>query len=140
MIFGCKAQHIATNHLISEKYNSSVWIPNKNEESYNMKVSDTSLKVVNLIFERMFDDSIKVYLNSSEIVAKKIKTDKNVSVVNEEFKIDYHQLINPKIEIWLIEKNKKISFAPKQGYTLCYLNRYNNIWSLEFSNYQRMYY
>ena len=110
------------------------------DESFNFRIADTTAKEVNLIFERFFDDSIRILFNSHEVLSKRIKTNTNISVVNDEFKILYDQHSNPLIEIVLIEKNRKISFKPKHGYILCYVDRIDSTWSLEFSNYQRMYY
>ena len=139
----CNSQKLVTidkNKFSEEIYNDAIWIPMQNEESYNFKVKDTTVEEINLIFERVFDDSIKVFLDSKEIFSRKVKTLKNSAVVDDEFKVNYVGHTKPLIEIFLIGKNKRISFSPKKGYAICYVNRTNNLWSLEFSNYQRMYY
>jgi hypothetical protein len=139
----CHSQKLSVitdrDKVVKEVYNESIWIPNPNEESYNLKVSDTTAKVLNLTFEQGFDDSIKIFIDSKEVFSKKILTLKNIPVVDEEFKINYDSQ-NSLIEILLVNKNRKISFKPMPGYRICYLNRLLEIWSLEFSNYQRVYY
>jgi len=143
MVTKCNSQKtigLSTSNYKEEPHDEKIWIPNKSDESFQFKIADTTVKEVNLIFERLFDDSIKILLNSQEVISRRIKTTTNLSVVNDEFKVLYSQHSNPLIEILLIEKNKKISFKPKVGFILCYIDRINGNWLLDFSNYQRMYF
>ena len=142
---GCSAQKnsqvFIRDSTISENYSESIWIPSGfDEESQKLKVKDTTLKILHLIFERQFDDSIKIFFDKKDIYCKNIKTIKNLSVVDDEFSINYNNAENSLIEIILINKNKKISFRPKVGFALCYLSRLGTSWNLDFSNYQRTYY
>lgn len=140
----CYSQKGIRNDILknsaSEIINESIWVPLLNEEAHDLKLSDTATTILNLIFEREFDDCIKVFLNAKELYCKKITTVKNLSVVNAEFGIPYAVENKPLIEILQLNERRKIAFNPKQGYLLCYLNRINDIWTLEFSNYQRIYY
>jgi hypothetical protein len=141
---GCYAQEksqMIKDTAILENHSESIWIPASfDEDNKNSKIKDTTLKVLYLIFERQFDDSIKILFDNKEIYSKRIKTIKNLSVVDDEFSINYTKAETGFIEIILINKNRKISFNPKQGFALCYLSRLGNLWNLDFSNYQRSYY
>ena len=142
IVSSCNKKIIAQSFkgFVTESYSESTWIPGKSEESYLYKVNDTTRNKINLIFEISFDDSVHIDINSKNIYKKRILTERNLSVVNQEFNIEFINYVNPVIQISLIEKKKTILFHPKLGYLLCYVSRINDVWSLEYSNYQRVYY
>lgn len=142
-LISCNKKIIAQKQEVSftpEKYNESIWIPNKTEESYLYKINDTIQNRINLIFETSFNDSIQIDVDGKTIYTKVIVTEKKLSVVNQEFVVNTNNDTSPSICIRLMESKKLISFRVKKGYAICYLSRQNEIWSLEYSNYQRLYY
>ena len=135
------SQRTSSNEYVLETHHQKIWIPSKLEETYEHKAKDTLKKVLDLAFEQAFDDSVYIKVNDSIVYKKRIKTDPKLSVVKDDFIIDYSVYKDiPSISIFLVEKKKFIRFKPALGYRHVYLSRLQESWELNFSNYPRFYY
>lgn len=142
IINSCKSQKILNTKVEKFGWDSvveSIWVPSKNFEEYKFKYQDTAIGEINLVFEMQFDDSIQITLNSKPIASKRIKTKANLSVVEDVFSINY-KTEDSLITVYSVDKKRKASFRPKEGYLFGYINRVDTLWAVEYSNYQRMYY
>lgn len=134
-----KAQRYSS--CVPDKYNAEVWVPSKKDEVYDLKLKDTSQKIISLIFEMNFDDSIVIELNNEALFQERIKTISNLSVVRKNFEIDYSKFKeSPMVRINLVEKKRCVEFKVVHGFRLLYLNYFDGFWNLERSNYPRKYY
>jgi hypothetical protein len=124
-----------------EKVMQGISVPDSGSDEYYLKIKDTTLKVLTLVLELQFDDSIVISVNDSICVKSRIKTNPVFSRVPEPIDIDYgnYNLI-PEITLILVEKRKFIRFKPLPGYRILYINRSSKEWFLDFSNYGRTYY
>lgn len=103
-------------------------------------IKDSLQKKIKIIFEQDFNDKISVLTNNKIVFAKKIKTNRSLGVCLEMITIDYSKFIHlPKISI--IQSNNKdcISFYPKLGKRIAYINYSKGSWSVELSNIIREY-
>ena len=97
-------------------------------------------KKLEIVFEMDFNDSIYIYCGTKIIQHKKIETNKPLGVSRETVKIDYSNYKDtPRISIFLKKKNDCISFFPKRGKRMAYINHINGAWSVELSNIIREY-
>ena len=89
-----------------------------------------------LIFEKYFDDSIKVIVEKKIIANKLIKTNKRIEASNEF--ITFETKGSQKIYIYI---NKKCYFFNlKKRYKYYYFNHFEDKIGIQYSNYQREYY
>lgn len=126
---------------VVEKMTLGISVPDSGSDEYYLKVRDTTVKMVTLVFETQFEDSIIIKVNDSVCIASKIKTSSIFSRVPEPVVVDYKNYNSrPEITLLLVDKRKYIKFRLYEGYRILYLNRFNNEWLVEFSNYGRTYY
>lgn len=102
---GADAQNL--ENYVLEKMTQGISVPDTGSEEYNLKIKDTALKVITLVFELQFDDSIVISVNDSIYVKARIKTSAIFSRVPELFDIDYenYKLI-PTVTLTLVDKKK----------------------------------
>lgn len=125
----------------SERLIQGVWAPLDLSDG-KLKVLDTLKREVQLVFELKFDDSICIVMNSAKLYEKRIKTSRAVSVVEDEFIVDYSGSDTiPFVQIVLVDKKKCIQFRPLLGYRFVYIVRdeKEGVWGFQYSNYYRDY-
>jgi hypothetical protein len=115
-------------------------IDNSTTDTENL-LKDTLLKKINLIFEQTFDDSAVIMIDKKVLYQTRIKTRKFLGVSDSSFSINYSQYAKPpKISIYLTDKKACVSFYPKEGKQLAYINyHFQAGWSIELSNLTREY-
>lgn len=136
------AQKSLTLNYKAETVFSNLWVPSHLDESYKLKIKDTTKKHLQIVFEQNFDDSVLISINDSILYKKKAKSDAKLSMVNEQFEVDYTAYDKtPTILIFLIKEKKYIEVRPEKGYRILFINRLDGEpWELTFSNYPRLYY
>ena len=97
---------------------------------------DKKVQTKYLIFEKYFNDSIKVVQNEKTIASKFIKTDRNIEASTEFITIE--SKTSQKLYIYL--KGKCYFFYLKKRYKYYYFNQFENNIGIQYSNYQREYY
>jgi glycosylphosphatidylinositol transamidase (GPIT) subunit GPI8 len=146
LLIGCTRNVVAQKSLTlncqAETVFSNIWVPSQLDESFNLKIKDTTKKHLQIVFELNFDDSILICLDDSVLYKKKVKSDSKLSMVNEQFEVDYSAYNKtPTIFIFLLKARKYIEVRPELGYRIVFINRLNGEpWELTFSNYPRLYY
>lgn len=109
-------------------------------EEDRYRLSDTLSQKVDLVFEQSFDDTVVIMVDSCVKYKSVIKTKKFVGVCDSSFLIDYSRYNNiPLVSIYLINKNVCISFRPRKGQRIAYINYLCGAWSIELSNVVRGY-
>jgi hypothetical protein len=103
-------------------------------------VKDSSKKELRLVFEQNFNDKTTILLNDSLFTTSIFKTEKNLGVCLNIISIDYSAFKKiPKISIILSSKDECISFYPRIGERIAYINHIEGAWSIELSNVLRDY-
>ena len=103
-------------------------------------LTDTLSKKIALIFEQTFDDSVVIKVDTRILYKAKLKTRKFLGVCDSSFNVDYSGYAKPpKISVFLPGRKECISFYPKHGKQLAYINLIQKGWSIELSNLVREY-
>jgi hypothetical protein len=130
---------IPTTYVLEDTL-QGLYIPDDENLSAYLKINEKAKESIALVFEMQFNDSIVIKLNDSIWVSKKIVTSPILSMVGEVFEFDLRRYKNaPIVTILLPAVKKYIMFTPVKGYGIVYLNRMNSSWSLEYSNYGKLY-
>ncbi len=103
-------------------------------------IKGISKKELRLVFEQEFNDSLLILFNDSVFTTGFLKTEKNLGVCLNFISIDYSRFRKvPKISIFLSSKRDCISFYPRIGERIAYINNVEGGWSIELSNFLRDY-
>ena len=103
-------------------------------------VKDSSKKELRLVFEQDFNDSLLILLDDSLFTTGFFKTQRNLGVCLNDISIDYSTYREvPKISIMLSSERDCISFYPRKGKRIAYINYIQGGWSIELSNILRDY-
>lgn len=103
-------------------------------------IKDSLVKIVRLVFEQKFDDTISIFVDDSLLNTGYFKTMKNLGVCANTVSIDFSasQKI-PKISIVLHSSIDCISFYPRIDKRIAYITRIDRAWSVDLSNVIRDY-
>jgi hypothetical protein len=103
-------------------------------------VNDSSQRELKIVFEQDFNDKISIFLDDRCLVTDTFKTNRNLGVCLNTISIDYSKFIKmPKISVILNSKNNCVSFYPRLGKRIAYINCIEGAWSIELSNVLRDY-
>lgn len=126
----------AQKEICTLKPEESVWAP-----EYGDKSETEFLGSSVLIFQKDFNDSIRVSTTNEVLFEDWIVTDPRKGLSLKTVEIDHSELGEGKVvQIELAEENTCISFSLRDGYTYVYISKHNLKWFVEFSKYRRKYY
>lgn len=104
-------------------------------------IQDSTPSKIKIIFEQNFNDSICILCDHDVIKANRFKTTRGLGVCTDVVKIDYSKYKEiPRISIIIVgDSSDCISFYPRKGKQIAYINHVSNAWSIELSNVIREY-
>jgi hypothetical protein len=103
-------------------------------------IKDSLRAQMKIIFEQDFDDSIYVFVDDVFFQVNHIETDRLLGVSPQFVTIDYSTYKKlPKLSFVLKKGEECISFYPRRGKQMAYINCLNGAWSVELSNIMREY-
>lgn len=103
-------------------------------------IADSLRSQLKIIFEQSFDDSVYVFIDNSFFQVSSIITNKLLGVSPQFITIDYSAYKKlPKLSFVLVKGKECISFYPRKGKQMAYINYLDGAWSIELSNIMREY-
>jgi hypothetical protein len=116
------------------------------DEYYDNSISDDFIlkdslqKKIKIVFELNFDDKVWIFANNKMFFTGNIKTVRNLGVSLEMVDIDYSKFLQtPRISIIVGNPSNCVSFFPRLGKRIAYVNFLQGAWSIELSNIIREY-
>lgn len=103
-------------------------------------IQDSLRSQLKIVFEQDFNDSIYIFVGDILLQVNHIVTDRLLGVSPQFVTIDYsmHEKM-PKVSFVLKNGKECVSFYPKRGKQMAYVNFLNRAWSVELSNIMREY-
>lgn len=129
------SKSIFVKNYTRQEYVTSVWVDDFNKYEF---VGDTMREEITLGFEKGFNDSIVIFLNDKMITGAFLATNRNLEFAGQ-IKINYANLKKPLLYIISITNKTYVQIKLKKGYRIAYLERFNKLWYVEYSNYIRQY-
>ncbi|HEY8387905.1 MAG TPA: hypothetical protein VIK74_04840 [Parasegetibacter sp.] len=103
-------------------------------------IQDSLRAQLKIAFEQDFNDSVYVFVGDILIQVNHIVTDRLLGVSPQFITIDYSMYEKmPKVSFVLKRAKECVSFYPKRGKQMAYVNYLNGAWSIELSNIMREY-